>query len=560
MKLSINFDAFKPLLKDFFSQPESFIKEACQNSERAGATHIEITYDDNSRVMLIEDNGHGFSDNSWKAFFDICTSEWDERVGSEQKPFGIGALSLLVPSSEVVIWSRYTTEMYCDDLLTNNDYESTCTVTDEFYKGTMVALRIKDDFNILQVLRNINDIFKGFPLPVIFNGKEIARPNTFDDSKMVNTDFGSIDISKISEFGSFCDVSVYLQGYLIESLSSKSRSSSFIVHLDSNKFRARVPDRTQLVSGAEECSQMINEYLINAYRAFLMAKYEEIGADLFAINYWNEAKTYLPSIAKSLPLPVKYIKTPSCGYFVHEDEEDLYAGVNKELQSKLVVNETDINIITKCFLHDSRMLDYVEFTDISDEESRSLLCHNFMYMNQSSFVDFGTLPNEHWVLDHIRFEDEIIDWNVSVSGNCHNGDIKAYDCMVNTQIGDRVYLSIDLSDGTTLSTNSDVSGFYLKGTLYAPRKLRDFTELMRSIFSCNIGGEWGFELDYSRLTQILESFNVNVSILMSDNIETALKNVFENNKHILEELKKVFGNHKVTFELGNESNFVTTHL
>lgn len=179
MKLSINFDAFKPLLKDFFSSPSSFLKEACQNSERAGASKIDITYDRSSRSLLIEDDGKGFDDKSWKAFFDICTSGWDQDVVSKQKPFGIGALSLLVPSESVVVWSHNVMEEYSDQLLTDNEFETTRIYTDEPYHGTMIGLKIKEGFDIHCVLKEINIIFKGFTIPVFLMVVNYRAPTPF---------------------------------------------------------------------------------------------------------------------------------------------------------------------------------------------------------------------------------------------------------------------------------------------------------------------------------------------------------------------------------------------
>jgi hypothetical protein len=554
MKLSINFDAFKPLLKDFFSAPSSFLKEACQNSERAGATRIDISYLPSDRVLLIEDDGKGFNDDSWAAFFDICTSGWDSDVKSTQKPFGIGALSLLVPAKEVAVWSHGVCEQYNDSLLTEGDYETQKTLTEDVFEGTMIAISIKDDFNIKKVLSLIPELFRGFPIPVFLDGIEVARPHAIDsDRTFQNTDFGQISTGDIEKTLKSYALYVYLQGYLMSSLSSEdhSKRQKVVVHLESNEFRSRVPDRTELVSGEDECLSRVRSHIIYSIQDYLNTQFAKLSLEEFSLRYWYAAKSYTPEIAKVLLIPVSLFKTPDAVYYTN-DNDDLY-GFARGIFDGRVVSPEDSEKLEQCFLHSEDELDYFSYDKKNpmSQEQKSWVVHHFLLTSRGGFISESDLPDDHWAHEFIRKEEDVVGWKMK-------GDSTALECSITIDYNslpvvlcNRFMFTIHLSDGSHQTATSN-SAIYADGILYLPSFADSFEDIVRSIFICNQGSEWGFELDNAYMNGLVAEMEAGVAVLRASTIEIAIQDLIMTNSALFAAIQKRFGTHKITFDLSNE--------
>jgi hypothetical protein len=554
MKLSINFDAFKPLLKDFFSAPSSFLKEACQNSERAGATRIDISYLPSERVLLIEDDGKGFNDDSWAAFFDICTSGWDSDVTSTQKPFGIGALSLLVPAKEVAVWSHGVCEQYNDSLLTEGDYETQKTLTEDSFEGTMIAISIKDDFGIRKVLNLIPELFRGFPIPVFLDGIEVARPHAIDsDRSFQNSDFGQISTGDIEKTLKSHSLEVYLQGYLMSGLSSipSSTVERVIVHLESNQFRSRVPDRTELVSGEDECLIRVRSHIINSIQDYLNTQFAKLSLEEFSLKYWDAAKTYTPEIAKLLLIPVSLFKTPDSVYYTNDDDS-LYDFASGIFDGR-VVSPEDSKKLELCFLHFEDELDYFYFDKRNpmSQEQKSWAVHHFLLTSRGGFISESDLPDDHWAHEFIRKEEDVVGWKMK-------GDSTALECSITIDNGslpvvlcNKLTFTIQLSDGTHQTATSD-SAIYCDGILYLPNSSHFFGDIVRSIFICNQGSEWGFELDNAYMDGLVTEMEAGVAVLRASTIEIAIQDLIMTNSALFAAIQNRFGTHKITFDLSND--------
>ena len=89
-KFTISPEGIKRTLSDMFTSEITFLTEICQNSQRAGATNVDIKYSEESRVLTITDDGHGFTEQGWESFFTVGSSGWGDDVMKEQNPFGIG--------------------------------------------------------------------------------------------------------------------------------------------------------------------------------------------------------------------------------------------------------------------------------------------------------------------------------------------------------------------------------------------------------------------------------------------------------------------------------------
>lgn len=79
----------------FHNRIDEVLGELFQNSQRAGATRVEITTTDNS--FTIADNGHGLIGNveGFHTLLKIAESRFDNETIEDQNPMGLGIVSLL---------------------------------------------------------------------------------------------------------------------------------------------------------------------------------------------------------------------------------------------------------------------------------------------------------------------------------------------------------------------------------------------------------------------------------------------------------------------------------
>lgn len=78
----------------FTSDIGEILGELFQNSQRAGARHVQIITDE--RGFIYQDDGRGLRDRAdFEALIKLGESGWDQRVEEEQQPLGLGIHSLL---------------------------------------------------------------------------------------------------------------------------------------------------------------------------------------------------------------------------------------------------------------------------------------------------------------------------------------------------------------------------------------------------------------------------------------------------------------------------------
>jgi hypothetical protein len=89
---------FNSTVKRLFSGKWSeILTEIFQNSQRAGATKLEITIDTDRRIAVFQDNGTGIGDSvdEWRKLFCYTATEYKSASVKSQNAMGVGLLSLL---------------------------------------------------------------------------------------------------------------------------------------------------------------------------------------------------------------------------------------------------------------------------------------------------------------------------------------------------------------------------------------------------------------------------------------------------------------------------------
>ncbi len=257
------------LLKNTFSTGTTFIGELLQNARRAGASEIRFYFEeeDNETVLTIHDNGRGIRD--WDALVSIAKSDWTEGTLQSDKPFGIGFLSALFAARHITVCSRTgcmacETQHLIEQGAVSVDHSATNSV-----QGTHITLR---GFNIeagtieIALKRRVS----GFPIPVFCDDEELPRPDAVDLNDTTPSDIGQFLIKKLSTYDGDQMPTLYLQGLPIQlqGVQDFRHTSNIVLHLDSSKFEARMPDRDVLIEPVGETHSQRHRIKV-AYREVL---------------------------------------------------------------------------------------------------------------------------------------------------------------------------------------------------------------------------------------------------------------------------------------------------
>jgi hypothetical protein len=242
VKINVNEKALISNLKMAFATGTTWVTELLQNARRAGATKIHIVLQPGQKEFSIWDDGQGIED--MQNLFSIAESGWDEPVLSQEKPYGMGFLSCLFACEKVHIISRgQQVKVATKDAIAFDDIH---VEAHQGVEGTFIRMKGVTDMPSVQFLQSA---VKGFPVSVYLDqSKEPlesihAVGTTMDWAK---TEIGLIHVSNLR--GRFYDPLIYLQGLPIcAGFNSRYTENNVIVHLDSEKFFGRLPDRSSVI-------------------------------------------------------------------------------------------------------------------------------------------------------------------------------------------------------------------------------------------------------------------------------------------------------------------------
>lgn len=279
--MGVNEDRLLDLLRNSFTNSTTFLGELLQNARRAGATRIDFTiedYEDGSRLVVV-DNGSGIRD--WSGLVSICESGWDAETMADDKPFGIGFLSALCAAEFIDVVSNGD-RMCCDTELLLSRQPTPVTAEPSSVAGTTIGLSgITVSSKHLE--SDLRSFVRGFPLPVTLNGEELERPDADDDERFVDSPVGRVALATRQVRPTY-----YLQGLPVTGPSRRALVADsddyetakailkttdagldygHVVHLDSRRFKARLPDRAQLLDMRESAALIapVIRALLGAY-------------------------------------------------------------------------------------------------------------------------------------------------------------------------------------------------------------------------------------------------------------------------------------------------------
>lgn len=240
-------------LRFSFTQKTTVLNELMQNARRAQATQVIFNFCPETQVLQVIDDGCGIS--SIETLLTVAESGWDVDLIDRECCFGIGFLSALFACQYVSVTSKGgSINVDTDEVLAFKPV--TITPVNEWDGLTAITLH-EVDLDADTIVHALRRLARGFPIPVIFNGDTLERAAAIDSGlEFVTTDIGAVYLQGLQEpMGAQFEFDLFLQGLPIYR-SHPYSSERHIIHLDSARSHARLPDRDKLVDETEAITQV----------------------------------------------------------------------------------------------------------------------------------------------------------------------------------------------------------------------------------------------------------------------------------------------------------------
>lgn len=372
-----------------FSNKYTLITELLQNARRAGATAVGIEYDEDTKVLRVVDDGKGIED--FQALLLINKSGWDEATQAEELPFGVGFSKCLYSANRVIVTSRGQ----CIDFETEAALAQAMidVVEVEPTTGAIVELHGVDLPDAMATTRRL---VRGFGIPVCFNGEELERPYALDAEGLhfVDSDIGKVHLAGSQTGNHSVFELVFLQGFCVIDDNPWGRiQTANVIHLDSTKFRARLPDRDKLIDEPQQKTR-IRAALQSLWRAILEEKKQTLDAGEFCTRYFKAASSFhLAEVFDDVPLlPAQVCERISDYPYQSESGKPDY----------LTSLETHV---AKADVESGR----VRLCELEDVHEENVLLWMFARATGHLLVSAGLLGANHWAQAYVNtFEDAAV--------------------------------------------------------------------------------------------------------------------------------------------------------
>lgn len=272
-------------LSKTFTRTNTVLGEMLQNARRAGATAVRITVNDTA--IAVSDDGVGIADFS--VLLAVAKSGWEAAIQQSDAPYGIGFMSCLFACEELDVTSRgMQLRALTADLI--DLAPAGLTACDDTGHTTITLHRHRLGATDV-VLRELNRLVAGFPLPVIVNGGALPRPHALDQAQFIDTPIGRATpgVQRGEPIRQ-----LYLQGLPIRCTAEygvwDNRFGTEIVHLDSPSFEGRLPERDCLIE-PEASAKRIEAGLITVARAYVEDQARCLSETDFVAKYADFAAT-----------------------------------------------------------------------------------------------------------------------------------------------------------------------------------------------------------------------------------------------------------------------------
>jgi hypothetical protein len=269
-----------------FTDRYTLVTELLQNARRAGADHIEVDYDAANRRLRVIDNGKGITDFQKLLVFN--ESGWDDATRQHEHPFGIGFSKCLYSASRCIIRSG---DRFVDFLSAEALAKQLIDVHQDARgstQGTWIELH---DVSLPELSERIGKLCAGFPTEVIYNGKPLERPYAPEKLEFIRSTIGTIHMTGTLSGNHTSDTLVFLQGFRVYAPHYYSPAHVNVVHLDPERFMARLPDRDKLIDQNDQV-KLIDAEIRRQWRHVLETVKQQLPPRQFVDRYYGAIRTF----------------------------------------------------------------------------------------------------------------------------------------------------------------------------------------------------------------------------------------------------------------------------
>ncbi|WP_338807020.1 ATP-binding protein [Pseudomonas chlororaphis] len=444
IRLQTNQNRLIANLRHAFTQA-SMLGELLQNARRARASHIHITVDGD--VLTVSDDGTGIAD--LQTLISIAESGWDKSLQARENAFGLGVLSTLYFAHSLRVHSlgkAFRAETA--SIIRGEEVE---VISAAPRVGTEIRLhRVHSPQGVVSlqawVANELVRLCEAFPVPVTFNGVDIARPLADPSLPWRQTAMGKvlIDLS-----GTTLHWRCFLQGLPIGDQYHHSHSQVVLLPDDT---LAKLPDRQHLLNEAEDQAR-IQAAVTQAYREALIEARSELVASAFIERH---AQNCLDSGNADLLNDVPFV--PRSWFRNWELELAGFRGFWDRYPADGLVSREDIEASGV-------------WTIEADEEYRALAAETYLEAAKAFLLEESHLSEGHWLtaLTNVLTPDQVQVRSGSVVH--HSSDPGLADYEVELTLVKTLEVGLDGKPGYAVVAVRDGSTLYLTPSAYAPTNL-----------------------------------------------------------------------------------------
>lgn len=422
-----------------FSDRYTLVTELMQNARRAGARRVEILYDDRTRVLRIIDDGCGIQD--FQKLLTFNESGWNENTCRDERPFGIGFSKCLYSASRCIVVSRgKKVDFMTEAALARNPIEVTDAADDA---QTLVELH---DVELPGLKTRLGIVCSGFPIAVFHNGMEIPRIHALGQLPFVRAAIGVVYLTGIPDGRYSTDTLVFLQGFCVMRPAGFDPEHVNVVHLDSQRFLARLPDRDKLIDEEDQC-RCIDACLGSLWRGALLAAKANMDPEAFvgtffpAMSRWGHL-----DLLNTVPLLPKSLCQRIVGYPVQE---------GCECREYL---EPAVRCLTRSEIEDGN----VALVELDSPSTENAACWMLARAKGYIVLSAASLHRDHWAQQYVRSLDDAAVHVEAIGEHCRA-----------TLEGRWIWPTVILCDVVEVAVGDDRveitdEGVYCDGSIFVP--------------------------------------------------------------------------------------------
>ncbi len=368
-----------------FSDRFTLISELLQNARRAGAMQIDVAYDADTKILSVQDDGHGVED--FQKLLSFHESGWDAEAQAGEHPFGVGFSKCLYAAARCIVTSRNLRADIDTQAALAKAFIEVETIA-EAIAGTRVELHGVD---LPDLGGRIKVLSQGFPVIVRFNGETLPRPLALANLATMDSPMGAVHLAGTRDGKLNHNTLVFLQGFCVMRptyVPSAEADQVNVVHLDSRQFMARLPDRDKLIDEDVQ-TKRINAELKDCWRRTLEIAKTQLPPERFVEIYYGAMRGWgHTDLLNDLDeMPVELFEVVS-DYPIQCDDRGYVRQVDAA-PSRQAIESGEVTLVALSGLDDDNAVQWM-----------------MARANGQVIFDWIGLHHEHWSWKYVRYPEQ----------------------------------------------------------------------------------------------------------------------------------------------------------